>query len=302
MATVPLEPPVPLLLAPVGQPIAEVMFQALSPAWPGLRHVPLTELKGDAAALVIYDNLDDAARARLHRLIRSVPDRVVCISAPDSQPETLKGLADADALHHVLVVDGDAPHPRDLAATISRMSGANAVGVEAYLGPDAELWSMSVDGVDQLDDAVDFASDTAAEHGVAGALVTLIGTVAGEFLANALHHAPGDDPSPRPVRLVLGSDGGRFAIRVVDEYGSLSSESLQQIPVRVAQPGNHQVARDTWGAGVGLVMAFQSLNHLVIDLVPGRQTSVTGILNIQGGYRRFLRAGRSFNIHVSESL
>lgn len=268
---------------------------------------PRTAVVVDARDLPRPSLLVAAKRAVDH------PDRTLFL-VPAAQSESLtEELASAGGLRHVLA---EPVRPLDLHLTLRRVCGAEPFPVQAYL-PATPFAEHALAGVHDRPGALQQVERAAEDHGLPGRLTELALTVAEELITNALYNAPvspgGDplyrhlsraEPLPDPVRppgrFEVGCDGATLVIAVRDAFGSLLAHRIPDDLRRMVQPRGHRVVDGAGGAGLGLVMAYHSVEHLHIDLVPGRSTQVIGIIGLTGGFRRFARAGHSFNLFIGE--
>jgi hypothetical protein len=63
--------------------------------------------------------------------------------------------------------------------------------------------------------------------------------------------------------------------------------------------GPNQVDTKLRGGGLGLYYAFQSLNHLILNVAPGRRTEIIGLLDISGTFRDYALQPKSFNVFIA---
>jgi hypothetical protein len=120
------------------------------------------------------------------------------------------------------------------------------------------------------------------------------GEVVHELLTNAMYAAPVDEkgkvryaedrtaslelPPSERVGFSYGTDGLRLAVEVVDRFGLLCRADLVKSLRRGA---SGQIKRGGGGAGIGLSVVFRACQTLQIDVVPGKRTRVTAVLDIE---------------------
>jgi hypothetical protein len=198
----------------------------------------------------------------------------------------------------------------DLLAAVLKLLRGDLFGIEKYLAWGTVAHKVALhesprrgEAIDQLDV---FLSALALDPRLVGQTLTM----ADEFITNAFYNAPVDETGRRryahlqriePVRcdagraiqLSWGCDGGRLAVGVRDDYGSLAPDSILK-QVAAALAGATVNMHDS-GAGLGLVTAFQSASQLVFNVAEGRTTECIGLIDV-GSYREFLEQGKS--VHV----
>jgi hypothetical protein len=78
----------------------------------------------------------------------------------------------------------------------------------------------------------------------------------------------------------------------------MTKEQSLQYLVRCLRHEDDTPGSDKGGAGLGLYMTFDCLNHLVLNIAAGVKTEVIGLIDIRGSYRDFVNRGKSFNIFL----
>ena len=217
-----------------------------------------------------------------------------------------------------LVCDGPTgPDLSDLLVTLRKLRGASPFGLHQYFTWGIEPAGLTLRRSAERGEAIAAIDDLAREHGVPDRLRALIRNVADEFLSNALYNAPIDPggtrrfahrPRTEPVSLEPGEgievayccDGRRFGLSTRDPFGSLTPGVIQDTLARAFRGGPDQI-QQTAGAGLGFFQMFDSMSHVVANLSPGVATEMIGMIDVSGGYRRFVRAGKSFNIFATET-
>lgn len=139
-----------------------------------------------------------------------------------------------------------------------------------------------------------------AERAGASSRVALrVGEVAHEMLMNAMYDAPvdaqGDAPyahhRKRDVELTesetptfrIAADGVHVALQVVDPFGRLSRGHVLDGILRglAGADGDHEVLDTSGGgAGLGLYRIYAQSTVMVVDVDPGRYTSVTAFFDL----------------------
>jgi hypothetical protein len=144
-------------------------------------------------------------------------------------------------------------------------------------------------------------------------------TVAEEFIMNGLFDAPFDPDSQTrphaqrhradPVRLLpqqalsftFGSDGEQLAIGCRDLFGSLDPNKMMRSLARGVRKGEDQISFDSGGAGIGLYMAFNFAQHMIVNVDSGQATEFIAIMDLHGSPARRKARQRSLNMFVLNS-
>ncbi|MFK7926589.1 MAG: hypothetical protein AB8H79_00255 [Myxococcota bacterium] len=297
----------------------ERCLRRVTEAWvapPSVRSIAVEDLGAlplATIAMIDVDGLGSAAMAAATTRAQRCPDRTLFVVPPAGSQALSTELAQLGSFRHVL---SEQSRNLDFRLTIDRLLGDPDPGVQAYV-PGVDLREHALRGADDRQAALALVEDAAQAHSIPGRLTELALTVAEELVTNALYNAPvapdgapmyrhlsRATPLPAPVRppgrIQVACDGLTLVIAVRDAFGSFPLERIDDDLRRMVQPSGHQVVGGEGGAGLGLVMAYRGVEHLHIDLVPGRSTQVIGIIGLQGGFRRFARAGHSFNLFISE--
>jgi hypothetical protein len=270
----------------------------------------------DSPSLVVaaYDGLDDRDRERLLTLADDRggggPALLVVLAANDYQ-----ALFGDLAKHHITnVIDHHGMDASaDLIVTAQKLLRGDIFGIDKYFGWGIEVRTMQVHRSADTNLVVDGTVALANQLAIHPRLVANIATVAEELVTNAVYNAPVDAAGkprfahlPRTsqveldegedVSLSLCCDGQTFGIAVTDPFGALAPDlSLVHL---VESFRSRQVKPDSskGGAGLGLFMCFDSLNHMVLNLCHKACTEVIGLIDVRGDYRDFVRRGKSFNV------
>jgi hypothetical protein len=130
-----------------------------------------------------------------------------------------------------------------------------------------------------------------------------------ELLMNALYDAPIDAsgkpkyahdrkahievaPEEAPT-LRVGSDGVLISVQVVDPFGRLQREHVLEGLQRGLQ--NAEVNASGGGAGLGMAACHNATVAMIYDLIPGKQTEVTGFFDLELNRREFRTCARSLH-------
>ena len=140
--------------------------------------------------------------------------------------------------------------------------------------------------------------------------------VADELLMNAIYSAPVDPagqpkyaalarnhdlqlPAEEAVGCSFTCDGRYLGLCVSDAFGRLDTKTVREYLRKCFAGGPSQVDTKLRGGGLRLYYAFQSLNHLIINIAPGHRTEIIGLLDISGTFRDYVRQPKSFNVFIA---
>jgi hypothetical protein len=138
-------------------------------------------------------------------------------------------------------------------------------------------------------------------------LVQAVAELAHELAMNAMYDAPVDAsgqpryasrrtekielaPEERPV-LGFGSDGARLVVAASDPFGRLQRSSVFGGMLRGLREGS--IDRRGGGAGLGMLLIHQASTVIFVDVVPGRLTQVTAVLELDVSSRDLRALPRS---------
>lgn len=258
-----------------------------------------------------YDALDVEDRAYLLRMTRG--PRMLMISGGTPQDD-LSRLFGSQVLTN-LVARNEEVDPDDLIVTVQKLLRGDIFGIEKYFIWGVEPRSMTLNSSSQKSEALRSAEDYATQIGVRSRLVTLLCSVADEFITNAIFNAAVDaDGKSRyshlarthevvlqdheAVELKLICDGRRLGISVADPFGSLTRERLLGYLAKCLRKGSDQIDDKPGGAGLGLYYVFESLSHFVVNISPGKRTEMIGLIDVRGSYKDFAMRHKSFNVFM----
>ncbi|HUH04680.1 MAG TPA: hypothetical protein VML75_21940 [Kofleriaceae bacterium] len=206
--------------------------------------------------------------------------------------------------------------PRELIVTLQKILRHDIFGLDKYFGWGVESFGQRIRSSRDTRDAVDEATGFASGLDIHPRLVENLATVVHELLTNALYNAPVDGAgAPRfmhlprttevtlepaeEVILTVCCDGQHLGVSVSDSFGAMTrDQSLDYLVKCMKREATQEPRPSKGGAGLGLYMTFDSLNHLVLNIRPTERTEVIGLIDIRGSYRDFVKRGKSFNIFV----
>lgn len=186
-------------------------------------------------------------------------------------------------------------------------------GLEKYLPWGLRVVKRTIHSSERKGAVLQELEDFAVRIDCAPRLAQAFVAVADELIANAIYDAPvSETGQPRfrhldrtvPVHLPVGEEvvlsyaceGQRFAISVMDPYGSLNVETVINYLERWISKSTRQVSTESGGAGLGFFFVFDYLSTFIVNLSPGRCTEFIGFIDITGTYKDFVSKSKSFHI------
>lgn len=256
--------------------------------------------------------LPDAGAKFFDSLAAHPQGPAIIILSEQLEAHGLSELLTRSTAHNLVAKMGELDS-NDLLITARKLIERDIFGIEKYLhwGSVIHGYRLSCSNNRQhvLSKLEEFLAGLQCRSRIQGRLLT----VADEFLMNAFFDAPtGADgtslysqrPRNEPIALAaqhaptlsFGSDGRRVAISCRDPFGSLRPERFRHTLARCLRRGSDQVNQASGGAGIGLYMAFQYLQHLIVNIAPNCATEVIGITDLTTPAAAMSTAPRSVNV------
>jgi hypothetical protein len=274
--------------------------------------------------IVDYDQLGDDAVAFLDQVSVANPELQIVVLSDERQRPHLTTLFGTRFLTHLLSRDLSLGS-HDLVVTVQKLLPGSAsndqdvFGLEKYLpGQLTPLTPIqhTITGSRDKETVIQALEGFAEQRGVPSRLTRLACGVADEFVTNAVYNAPVDangNPKyalvPRGQHVLLqpdervtmryASNGPLLAISVSDRFGALTVDTVQRYLAKCFAGGRDQIGSSSSGAGMGFYYILTSLSQLIINIAPGRQTEMIGVLDISGTYRTLMERPKSFNMFVT---
>lgn len=261
-------------------------FAIVDLALPGDEPRLLEELRADGAtpALLLADGLD---RRQLAELLRGGASLITEKGSPTLAEE--------------------------LVITAHKLLSGDLFGLEKYLTWGAVPGTVVLSSSEERHAVVDELAEHARLCGLDRRHVLQARTIADELLTNAIYSAPVLPDGSRvfagrreseawldedhPVELRYACDGRFFALSVADQYGSLQRDRVTSTLARCLQHGA-SVDDGASGAGLGLYLAFEYSQKLVINVAPGVCTEILALLDLSE--RELQQPGQRKSFHLFE--
>lgn len=277
-----------------------------------------TPLAKKVLLVVNHDGLQADERRRVFEAVASADGdgpRLLLLHAAANDYRTLFQELQQHGLANLLAHDREVS-PRELIVTLQKILRYDIFGLDKYFGWGVESFDQRIRSSRETRDAVDEATAFAGGLDIHPRLVENLATVVHELLTNALYNAPVDGAGaarfmhlPRTTEVTLDPDeeviltvccdGQQLGVSVADSFGAMTKDqSLDYLAKCMRREGAQEHRANKGGAGLGLYMTFDSLNHLVLNIRPHERTEVIGLIDIRGSYRDFVKRGKSFNIFV----
>ena len=281
-----------------------------------IRRVAERVSEGDVDVLVFDLDMDvdpgerDALLESLERDHRV--GAVILVSQRDDRHSLAESFAKAHSANIILVAgELDTAH---LLVTARKMLARDIFGIEKYLHWGSIIHSAEITSSEARGPMLDRVEAFLDEMLCSQHMVAKILTVADEFLVNALFDAPlaagnvvpriGEGKPvhlPRPVSFYYGSDGRRIVMGCRDPYGSLLVTDVTQALARCLRGGEDQIIDSkVGGAGLGIYMSYNAVDHLVVNVQPGGATEFIGVIEMADLRTRHAHRGRSVTIFSAQ--
>jgi hypothetical protein len=203
------------------------------------------------------------------------------------------------------------PRPWEVLMVARRLLAADAAPVQLadFLDWGYTGFEQRVAGTAHRDALVARASRFAARLGTPGRLGELLGEMAHELLMNAIFDAPVDAggrpryAADRKADLVLedaeqplfrlGSDGSRIVVQVTDRFGRLERKHVFGGLSRALASGEMDPSHG--GAGLGMAICHNASVAMFFDVIAGKGTEVTAILDLEWSLRDLRTQAKSLH-------
>lgn len=230
----------------------------------------------------------------------------------------LRQLFESGELTNFLVVkEHDGVDIVELMVTVAKILSGDVFGLHQYMAANAEQRTLLLTSSAQKEQAIDLVKSSALVAGCNARIATNIAAVVDELATNAFFNAPVDAsgshlyahldrrtpvvlPSERAVLLRIAWDEHRFGIAAQDRYGSLGRSTVMSYMKKCFHVDESPIHDGPGGAGIGLYMIFNLVNHFVVNLEPGKRSEALGLVSISSSYRQTIAHGRSFNLFVAK--
>jgi hypothetical protein len=168
----------------------------------------------------------------------------------------------------------------DIALGVAWKLSCGADGEPAHLlGRDFVGRRVMVRDSEKRGARIEAIANFAAERGIGTRSITQITDLAEELITNALYDAPAEFAGvaanrtaqvvlerEEASRVVYGTDGKMFYLRVRDPFGSLARTRLFEVLARCVDKGNVTIDSTRGGAGLGMMRIFDSSSLVVIHV------------------------------------
>jgi hypothetical protein len=275
----------------------------------------LTANHGFDVVVVNYDSLSPEERSKVVRINENGDGRLLVMSSASARDD-FANLFGQGMLTN-LVAHAEDLDAWELIVTIQKMLRRDIFGIEKYFSWGIEPVVVRASSSEQKGEVVGRAEAFAQAIGVERRLGALFCSVADELFTNAIYNAPvdangksrfahrarEDEVSLSPgeeVQIKLCCDGLKLGISASDPFGSLTRERLLQYLGKCFRKQEDQMDEKAGGAGLGLYYVFESLSHFVVNISPGKQTEMIGLIDVRGTFKDFASRQKSFNVFMAQ--
>ena len=146
-------------------------------------------------------------------------------------------------------------------------------------------------------------------------LNSLIISCCDELLMNAFFDAPVSDgivthknthrsvniDSAKPVQLIIGYNEQEIALSVIDQYGSVNSNSIIKHMKKTFTEDSYQEPNRGTGAGIGLSLCVKRNTSLLIKVIPQQSSQFTAFFPIVKNFKEYLEKSQLIGIHIEKN-
>jgi hypothetical protein len=282
-------------------------------------HETMAQLRLDDYDLFIvsdYETLSEEAREHiLDKFAVGTPRARLLLICGGNYKGELATLFSRHSLTNLLAKNTEV-NASELIVTVQKILRRDVFGLEKYFSWGVDCSSARIQSSMDKGALLKNIGVYAEALGVNPRLAGQFCTVADELITNALYNAPRDASGnarnahmsrAEPVFLQANEqidiryccDGRILGISVSDPFGSLTKERLLNYLAKCLRKGTDQVDTKPGGAGLGLYYIFEGVSHLIVNIAPGEQTEVIGLIDVRGSYRDFAGAQKSFNVFLA---
>ncbi len=210
-------------------------------------------------------------------------------------------------IQHVIGIQADhLPCQMLMKNTLAKLCYKNVFGIDKYLSPNFTFHQNYIlDSINRYDETKKIESKL-RRLSRSRALGRFIFDALDELLMNALYDAhPIYCDQDRTEGVLLtedeklslqwGYDQQFFAVSITDPHGSLNWYTVVKYLYKCYIHRNSMIDYTTAGAGVGLYKISKSLNSLIFNVSPGKQTEAVGIIDYTLKTRDFKYYNRNFH-------
>lgn len=195
------------------------------------------------------------------------------------------------------------------------MHPAKRVPFSAYLNWGFTGFEIAVRDTQMLEAAVAEVEKFVLALDVPKWIGEVIAELAHELLMNAVYDAPADAsgrprfahdrkarvelPPEESAVLRVGCDGVLICVQVADPFGRLERDHVLDGLLRGLQNG--EMDHSGGGAGLGMAVCHTSTVAMIYELIPGKQTEVTGFFDLELNRREFRTGAKSLHFFQHEA-
>jgi hypothetical protein len=262
----------------------------------------------DGATLLCADTFDAdlvAEHVRSRRGLRGV------LWTAEPLKRSLRYLVETPGIEHVLGRRDFESAPRDweIVMVARRLQAPGAAPLSAYLAWGFAAIEIEVKSTADRDAATARVTELVNTLGLPKRVGDQFGELAHELIMNAIYDAPIDasgrpkyagdrkasitlDAAERPM-LRAGTDGSRLVLQVTDPFGRLERRHVVESLARGLAGG--EMDQTHGGAGLGMMVCHNASSAMFFDVVHGKHTEVTALLELDLNQRELKTQARSLH-------
>lgn len=202
--------------------------------------------------------------------------------------------------------------------------GDEAIGLEekmswlnsaSYLPDSFTIKPFTLNQSKEKDKTLESVLDLLNSFSLPSRLNSLIISCCDELLMNAFFDAPVSDGivthknthrsvninSAKPVQLIIGYNDQEIALSVIDQYGSVNSNSIIKHMKKTFTEDSYQEPTRGTGAGIGLSLCVKRNTSLLIKVIPQQSSQFTAFFPIVKNFKEYLEKSQLIGIHIEKT-
>ena len=266
----------------------------------------------DSGTLIICDLDLTVKNLTILPWIATNNKKLIFAYSPKQGKSPILVMNEIDAASHV-ICKSEPFKTGELTTIVSNVLKKKPPAIEDFLEKKAHIERMEISDYALKDPILnhvrEIASGLSAFHGIGDNAVTVVW----EFMMNAIFDASdalmslfegertediliSDEDS---IKISIGFDTQRLVISIRDNFGTVEKPSVLKALMRCELMGIDQGSSNPSGAGIGLYMAFKSLNQLNFVIEKNVATEVVGVIYLTKRLKIFAERSKSVSFFMN---
>jgi len=209
---------------------------------------------------------------------------------------------------------------QEMAGIIFQIEQNSSFSIQQYLGDNGYIKELNINSTHQINREIQTGLASLPLENFFDGLPDYVLTLSNELITNAFYYGiPGANPQEgkyqnndrklgvvladgEKINVKLGINDHFLMISVKDFRGSLGKELVSSCIQRGLAERRHQVEQKGKGAGLGLFMAFSLSNGLMIKTIPGVETEIMAVIDINKRFKNYKLRNVSFHLFESSKF